>query len=200
MIAAIDPGLNGALAVIDGQHVVLVDHLPVLRVQHGRGAKVRHELDVHRLKDMLTSHPISHVYLERVSARPGQGVVSMFRFAEAAGAAYGVTVGLGLATTFVSPRVWQRFHGIGGEPDAARQRAVQLFPDISALLTRKRDDQRADAILLAAFGMQTMIKEVAASEWVNEAAWQKAGAPPSGLVGQRSYQVGQGIRGSFKHV
>ena len=56
--------------------------------------------------------------------------------------------------SFVAPQQWQRHHGIGGAPDAARQRAVQLFPDVSALLGRKKDNQRADALLIAAYGMQ----------------------------------------------
>jgi hypothetical protein len=152
VILAIDPGLNGAYALLNGPLVVALDHIPVHKTQHGKTAKIRSELNLHGLRDMWGSHCITCAYLERVSAMPRQGVTSMFRFAEAAGGLYGLLVGLGIPVTFVRPQVWQRFHGIGGVPDAARQRAVQLYPTMSAMLSRKKDDQRADALLIASYG------------------------------------------------
>jgi crossover junction endodeoxyribonuclease RuvC len=152
MIIGIDPGITGAFAVIDGS-VVLVDDLPVHNTQHGRSAKVRSELDLHTLRDTLNSPAIERVFIERVAARPGQGVTSMFRFGEASGALYGLVVGLGLAVTFVTPQEWQKHHRIGASPDAARQRAAQLYPHLSAKLARKRDQHRADALLIAVYGL-----------------------------------------------
>ena len=87
----------------------------------------------------------------------------MFRIAEACGGIYGLLVGLGLPVTFIRPQQWQKHHGIGGAADAARQRAVQLFPDAAAMLTRQKDCQRADALLIAVYGVvMRNTKELAA--------------------------------------
>jgi crossover junction endodeoxyribonuclease RuvC len=154
MILAIDPGITGAFALLD--EAVLVDDLPVHQTQHGRSAKVRGELDLHGFRELLAQQPIKHVFIERVTARPGQGVTSMFRFGESSGALYGLVVGLGLPVTFATPKEWQRHHRVGASPDAARQRAVQLYPALAPALSRKRDQHRADAVLLACYGRAVM--------------------------------------------
>jgi crossover junction endodeoxyribonuclease RuvC len=151
VIAAFDPGLSGAVAFI-GDTVEVMD-LPVHQAQHGRGAKVRTELDLHGLRDCLSARAVGHCFIERVTARPGQGTVSMFRFGESAGQIYGILVGLGLAVTFCEPRQWQRHHGIGASADAARQRCLQLYPHLSGQLRRVKDCHRADAVLIGAYGL-----------------------------------------------
>jgi crossover junction endodeoxyribonuclease RuvC len=82
----------------------------------------------------------------------------MFRFGQASGAIYGLLVGLGLPVSFVLPQAWQRHHGIGPSPDAARQRAKELFPSLAAQLARKRDGNRADAVLIAVFGLHQHVR------------------------------------------
>jgi crossover junction endodeoxyribonuclease RuvC len=164
MLLAIDPGVTGAFALLG--EAVAVDDLPIHQAQHGRSGKVRAELDLHSFRNLITSHAIGHVLLERVTARPGQGVTSMFRFGEAAGALYGLIVGLGLPVTFVTPQQWQKHHRIGASPDAARQRAVQLYPGLAPLLARKRDHHRADALLLARYGLGVLSLERAEAAWV----------------------------------
>jgi crossover junction endodeoxyribonuclease RuvC len=154
IVAGLDPGLSGALAIVDDGGVVTVDYLPTHQAQHGKAGKQRNELDLHALRLVLTEHRIGHVFLESVSARPGQGVVSMFRFGYAAGSLYGLVIGLALPVTLVRPQTWQKHHGIGPSPDAARQRAVQLYPAVAERLLKKRDSNRADAILVAAYGLQ----------------------------------------------
>jgi crossover junction endodeoxyribonuclease RuvC len=150
MILAIDPGITGAFALLGD--TALVGDLPVHQTQHGRVAKVRAELDLHGFRTLLAGQSITHCFIERVAARPGQGTVSMFRFGEAAGAIYGLVVGIGLPISFATPQQWQKHHHIGASPDAARQRAVQLYPELAPMLSRKRDQHRADAVLLACYG------------------------------------------------
>jgi crossover junction endodeoxyribonuclease RuvC len=152
-VVGIDPGTAGAFAILNGTGVVLVDDLPVHMVTaSGRG--LRAELDLHQLRRVLTEHlPFDHAYVERVAARPGQGVTSMFRFGMAYGSILGVLAALDVPLTLVLPTHWQRHHGCGPAPDAARQRATQLYPAMADRLARKKDGNRADALLLAAYGL-----------------------------------------------
>jgi crossover junction endodeoxyribonuclease RuvC len=155
LILGIDPGVTGGFALLASGSAFVGD-IPVHTTQHGNSAKIRNELDLHGLRTALASFRIAHVFIERVAARPGQGVTSMFRFGEACGAIYGLMVGLRLPVTFVTPQTWQKHHHVGASPDAARQRAVQLYPAIAPMLARKRDQHRADALLLACYGRHTL--------------------------------------------
>jgi crossover junction endodeoxyribonuclease RuvC len=149
-VIGIDPGLTGALAVIDEHHVVSVEDMPVYQIRSGK--KVKQTLDLPTLRNLLAAQPIDHVVIERVAARPGQGTASMFNFGYGAGAVYGLVVGLQIPCSFVTPQAWQKAAGCGPSPDAARQRAGQLYPEIADRLTRKRDAGRADAILIGHHG------------------------------------------------
>jgi crossover junction endodeoxyribonuclease RuvC len=170
LVLAVDPGLTGAYALLDMRADSLtVADLPSVVVQHGRAAKVRTELDLHTLREECWSGHISHCFMERVSARPGQGTISMFRFGECSGRLYGLIVGLNLPVTFVTPKAWRKHHGIGPSPDAARQRSMQLWPKIAHIL--KKDHHRADAALLAAYGAQHLQPREAA--WLSQEAFLK---------------------------
>jgi crossover junction endodeoxyribonuclease RuvC len=155
-LLGIDPGLSGALAILCGDEVLLVEDMPVHSIVTGR--KTRVELDVPSLRQLLTAQPIDHVVIEKVASRPGQGVSSMFKFGHCAGAVYGLVVGLQLPCSFVLPQLWQRAAGCGPSPDAARQRAAQLYPAIAPQLARKRNAGRADAILIARHGLQLLAR------------------------------------------
>jgi hypothetical protein len=76
IMLAVDPGLSGA--------ITLLNRDSAREPQHGRAGKVRPGLDLHSLRECLAGRTIQHVFIERVSARPGQGVTSMFRFGEPA--------------------------------------------------------------------------------------------------------------------
>ncbi len=155
MILSVDPGTVGAYALL-GRNAQVAD-LPVHHAQHGRNAKVRAELDLHCFHDQLAHQEIQHVFIERVGPMPRQGLVSTFRFGESTGALYGIIVGLGFPITFVRPQDWQKFHHIGPSPDAARQRAVQLYPNLAPMLARKCDHHRADALLIGAYGLNQLV-------------------------------------------
>jgi crossover junction endodeoxyribonuclease RuvC len=155
MILGCDPGVHGAIAALDGSEIALLEDLPVHTLA-AKGRGDRAELDVHTLHVMLANlGPIEHAYVERVAARPGNGSVSMYRFGQACGAIYATLVVMGVPITFVQPRIWQAHFGVGPTPDAARQRAAQLYPAIAARLSRKIDGNRADALLIARYGAAT---------------------------------------------
>jgi crossover junction endodeoxyribonuclease RuvC len=130
-LAAFDPGLAGALCILDGTAVLHLDDLPTYKAQHGQRARVRVELDLHRLAALLKEHAPMHCYIEAVHSMPRQGISSTFRFGESFGQLQGIIVALGILLTLVRPQDWQRHHRIGAERDGYRQRAVQLFPDVA---------------------------------------------------------------------
>lgn len=153
-VIGVDPGTVGAIAVLDDRGGLLVIDLPTHTLLTSTG-KRRNEPDLASLVSWLTqiAPAITHVFVERVASRPGEGSVSSFRFGFATGALHGVVAALGLPMTPVSPQTWQRTQGVGPGPDAARQRAVQLFPHSAEHLARKSDNHRADALLIARHGL-----------------------------------------------
>lgn len=156
-IVAVDPGLAGAIAVLAGANVLLLEDLPVHRIGVANRKGLRAELDLHHLHFLLAQHtPYLHAFVEKVAARPGQGVTSMFRFGVAFGQITGMLVTLGIPLTLVLPQTWQKHHGIGPAPDAARQRAMQLYPQTAPQLARKCDANRADALLIARYGQHVL--------------------------------------------
>jgi crossover junction endodeoxyribonuclease RuvC len=156
MILGLDPGTHGAIAALEGGEVALLEDLPA-HVLAVKGRSDRAELDAHTLHVVVAGlGPIEHAFVERVTARPGNGSVSMFRFGQAYGAIYATLAVMGIPISFVQPKAWQRHHGIGPSPEAARQRAVQLFPQIAPRLARKADTHRADALLIASYGRQVL--------------------------------------------
>jgi crossover junction endodeoxyribonuclease RuvC len=149
----IDPGLSGGIAIISEQGgVLLVADVPIHQTRAGK--KTRAELDLGGLRALLTAQPIGQVWIEQVHAMPKQGTVSMFRFGFCAGAIIGLVAGLQLPYSLILPQRWQRIAGCGPSPEAARQRAGQLFPAAVQHLSRKRDGGRADALLIAHVGLR----------------------------------------------
>jgi crossover junction endodeoxyribonuclease RuvC len=151
-ILGIDPGTQGGFAIIDGGGAIVeLDDLPIHLVRTRKSTKA--ELDLHTLAVILCGHSPGHAYLEQVGSRPNQGIVSTGRFMYAAGSLYGLVVALGIPVSFVRPVDWQRHHRIGGAPDEAIRRALQLYPQEHSKLARKRDHNRADALMLALYGL-----------------------------------------------
>lgn len=136
----IDPGKTGAAALIsdEGTHEIIdYPRNPSLIVDTFRGWKVNHEIVM--------------CALEKVGARPGQGVTSMFTFGRNLGVWEGIISAFSIPFMMPTPRQWQK--GIidmkaGGDPKTrSLNTARRLFPD--AELSRKKDHGRADALLLA---------------------------------------------------
>lgn len=146
-IVGIDPGVSGALAfIVDGAYSA---HTFMPTVKLGKSSRV----NASSLAGFIEGVDPDLVAIERVNAMPGQGVSSMFSFGHAAGVLEGVVATLGLPCELVTPQAWKRHFGlIGSEKDAARAKAVQLFP--GAPLSRKKDGAIADALLIAEYVAQ----------------------------------------------
>ena len=96
------------------------------------------------------------VIIEQVSAMPGQGVTSMFNFGQSFGILKGICSAMQLPMYFVRPAKWKKYYGlINSEKDASRTRAIEMFPYFSSQLSKKKDSNKADAILIASFYHET---------------------------------------------
>ena len=152
IILAIDPGQTGAIAALEDGKITWLEDMPTMGRTHGKG----HEVDPYELASIIMkmkSGKDATVLIEQVSAMPGNGGTSMFHFGESVGVILGVCGALQLPVRRVRPQLWKKKAGIiGKEKDAARGLAIQLHPEVSDQLTRKRDCGRADSILIAEFG------------------------------------------------
>ncbi len=162
MIAGIDPGLGGAIAFLDAVRGGVVDivDMPVLTL--ARGGKTKRDLDAHALARLIGERRPGHAFVEQVGAMPGQGVSSVFSFGKSFGVAIGVLVALGAPMTFVAPAVWKRALGVPAAKDGARARASQLLPAAASHWPLAKHDGRAEAALIAYFGLRSLNAVVAA--------------------------------------
>jgi crossover junction endodeoxyribonuclease RuvC len=153
-ILGIDPGASGAIAILDlrGGLVDTID-MPTVEVQIGKAMK--HRVSPELIAEELRMYaPFAVAFIEKVGAMPGQGVSSMFAFGEAYGLVRGVLAGMSVPCTFVVPSVWTKAMRVEGGKDGSRKRAMELFPEKAGLFRRVKDNGRADAALIAAWGKQ----------------------------------------------
>lgn len=146
-ILAIDPGLTGALAFYApaAPDLVTVDDMPVVDKDIDPAALAR------RIRQLAPNVAI----VERVSAMPGQGVSSMFKFGCGFGMVQGVVASLGIPIYLVTPAKWKRHFRLPAEKEAARAAAIKLWPT-SDRFGRKKDAGRAEAALLARYAAEVM--------------------------------------------
>jgi crossover junction endodeoxyribonuclease RuvC len=117
------------------------------------GAQIYYEISS-RIKDIKKED--IKVIIEQVSAMPGQGVTSMFNFGQSFGILKGICSAMQLPMYFVRPTKWKKyFNLINSEKDASRTKAIEVFPYFSSELSRKKDSNKADAILIASFYYET---------------------------------------------
>lgn len=147
-LIGIDPGVSGAIVVLGaGMAPIEWMRMPTLKV--GKSSRV----DCASLARFLQDFDNGRAYVEQVASMPGQGVASMFTFGHATGSAEGVLAALMIPVTLVAPPTWKRRAGlIGKDKDAARSRAIQLWPRWAALGKKGEGQALADAALIARFG------------------------------------------------
>jgi crossover junction endodeoxyribonuclease RuvC len=148
-VIGIDPGISGAIAIFKDGRLDSVIDMPTLKIASGKTMKSH--ISAIALVDILDgwSPNEAHVVTERVHARPGQGVSSMFNFGRSAGIIEGVVAALRMPHTYVTPAAWTKAVGRAAGKDASRMRAMELFPTRADLFKRAKDDGRADACLIA---------------------------------------------------
>ena len=159
-IIGIDPGLSGAIAILENNKVLNIFEIPVM----SEGKKNKRQLNsaqlVKLLRDNITKNEEVSVVVEQVNAMPGQGVTSMFNFGQTFGAIKGVCAALGLPIHFVRPSKWKKhFELINSSKDSSRTKAIEMYPALSNDLSRKKDVNKSAAILIARFYSETRLNE-----------------------------------------
>ena len=159
-IIGIDPGLSGAIAVMHNKKVINMYDMPVM----AEGKKNKRQLNSSQLVNILTDNISGDeeaiVVVEQVNAMPGQGVTSMFNFGQTFGAIKGVCAALKLPIFFVRPSKWKKhFELINSSKDSSRTKVIEMYPTLSAQLTKKRDVNKSDAVLIAKFYFETKLKD-----------------------------------------
>jgi crossover junction endodeoxyribonuclease RuvC len=155
VIIGIDPGLDGAVARIYSDGRVAVHDTPTLTVKSGPKNKRQYQPRemAELLKVMDEGDPVRLVVIESTHAMPGQGVSSMFSMGYGLGLWVGLVAALGLPYEMVTPQRWKgtMMDGMGKDKDASRFKAQALFPAVHGALARKKDDGRAEALLIAEY-------------------------------------------------
>ncbi len=159
-IIGIDPGLSGAIAILDDKKVLGLFDMPVM----ADGKKNKRQLNSAQLVNILNDNTINSeekvVVVEQVNAMPGQGVTSMFNFGQSFGAIKGVCAALKLPIYFVRPSKWKKyFELINSSKDSSRTKVIEMYPSLSSQLTKKKDVNKSDAILIARFYYETRLKD-----------------------------------------
>jgi|TARA_B100000945_G_scaffold307298_1_gene295601 crossover junction endodeoxyribonuclease RuvC len=152
IIIGIDPGLSGAIAILQNNKVKSIFDTPVM----SEGKKNKRQLNsaqmVKLIKSNISDVEETVVVVEHVNAMPGQGVTSMFNFGQTFGAIKGICAAIGLPIFFVRPAKWKKhFELINSSKDASRTKAIEMYPAISDQLSKKKDVNKADAILIARY-------------------------------------------------
>ena len=158
LIIGIDPGISGSICFFQDGKIVDVVEMPTMtegkkNKKQVNGSQIVNEI-LEKIKE-LDKREIK-VVIEQVSAMPGQGVTSMFNFGQSFGILKGICSAMQLPMYFVRPIKWKKyFNLINSEKDASRTRAIEIFPYFSNQLSRKKDSNKADAILIASFYYET---------------------------------------------
>ena len=159
IIFGIDPGVSGAICVLENKKVIDIFDMPTMidgkknkrQVNGSQVANIIRE----KLKDKDKE---TIVVVEHVNAMPGQGVTSMFNFGQSFGVIKGICSALALPIHFVRPTKWKKhFNLINTNKDASRTKVIEVYPEISSKLSRKKDSNKADAILIARYFNDTQL-------------------------------------------
>ncbi len=158
LIIGIDPGISGSICFLEDGKILDAIEMPTMtegkkNKRQVNGAQIYNEIS--EIINKIEKKDI-RVVIEQVSAMPGQGVTSMFNFGQSFGILKGICSAMQLPMFFVRPAKWKKyFNLINSEKDASRTRAIEIFPYFSSQLSKKKDSNKADAILIASFYYET---------------------------------------------
>ena len=158
LIIGIDPGISGSICFFEDGKILDVVEMPTMtegkkNKRQVNGSQIYNEI-LKRINKIESQN--LRVIIEQVSAMPGQGVTSMFNFGQSFGILKGICSAMQLPMYFVRPAKWKKYFGlINSEKDASRTKAIEMFPYFSSQLSKKKDSNKADAILISSFYYET---------------------------------------------
>ncbi len=158
LIIGIDPGISGSICFFQDGKILDVIEMPTMtegkkNKKQVNGSQIYNEISK-KIKARIDQDV--RIVIEQVSAMPGQGVTSMFNFGQSFGILKGISSAMQIPMYFVRPAKWKKyFNLINSEKDASRTRAIEIFPYFSSQLSKKKDSNKADAILIASFYYET---------------------------------------------
>ena len=158
LIIGIDPGISGSICFFEDGKILDVLEMPTMtdgkkNKKQVNGAQIYNEIST-KIRGIEKQN--LRVIIEQVSAMPGQGVTSMFNFGQSFGILKGICSAMQLPMYFVRPAKWKKyFNLINSQKDASRTRAIEIFPYFSTQLSKKKDSNKADAILIASYYYET---------------------------------------------
>ena len=157
LIIGIDPGINGAICLFKDGKIVDVFEMPKMAVGKKNKSQVNASQIFNEIQKAVEGEDKTKVIavIEQVSAMPGQGVTSMFNFGQSFGVLKGIFSAMQIPMDFVSPVKWKKFFNfINTNKDASRTKAIEIYPYFSSKLSKKKDANKADAILISSFYYQ----------------------------------------------
>ena len=158
IIFGIDPGISGAISILENKKVIDIFDMPTMIDGKKNKRQVNGAQVANIIKEKLGDNKETVVVVEHVNAMPGQGVTSMFNFGQSFGVIKGICSALSLPIYFVRPTKWKRhFNLIKTNKDASRTKAIEIYPGISHKISRKKDSNKADAILIARYFNDTQL-------------------------------------------
>ena len=153
-IIGIDPGISGAICFFEDGKILDVIEMPSMaegkkNKRQVNGAQIYNEI---KKRVKIVQRGKICVVIEQVSAMPGQGVTSMFNFGQSFGVVKGICAAMQIPMHLVRPAKWKKyFNLLKTEKEASRTKAIEIFPQIAHMLSKKKDVNKADAILIASF-------------------------------------------------
>lgn len=144
-IMGLDPGASGAVAFYypSSPQLVSAYDVPVIEKRINAAA----------LYDLIRDHSPDLAVVELVHAMPKQGVSSSFNFGMSYGVALGVIGAMKIPVIHASPTKWKKHFALSADKEQARALAISKWP-ASLHFRRKKDNGRAEAALLALYGVQ----------------------------------------------
>ena len=158
IIIGIDPGVSGGISILKNKKVIDIYDMPTMIDGKKNKRQVNGSQVTNIIKETLNDDKEIIVVVEHVNAMPGQGVTSMFNFGQSFGVIKGICAALSLPIYFVRPaKCKKHFNLIKTNKDASRTKVIQIYPEISSKLSKKKDINKADAILIARYFNDTQL-------------------------------------------
>ena len=158
IIFGIDPGISGAISIMENKKVIEIFDMPTMIDGKKNKKQVNGSQVSNIIKEWKKDNKETIVVVEHVNAMPGQGVTSMFNFGQSFGVIKGICSALSIPIHFVRPMKWKKyFNLIKTNKDASRTKVIEVYPEISSKLSRKKDSNKADAILIARYFNDTQL-------------------------------------------